>query len=81
MKYLYSLWGFPKQHTYLFCNHYQRVAVFREEIKNAPYLKCIIVRDEEVISVEVFPSTQGPAHPVEIYTVKVVLDLQSKQHV
>ncbi len=36
--------------------------------------------DKQVASVEVFSGTQSPAHPVKIYSVKVILDLQKKKN-
>lgn len=62
--------------SYLLCNYDQGVPVLWEEIKYTPDFKCVIIRDEQAISVEVFPSTQRPAHPVKVHSIKVVLYLK-----
>ncbi len=61
--------------THLLSDDDQRVSVLRQEVEDAPDLEGVVVGDEQLALIEVFPGAQRPAHFVEVLTVKVIRHL------
>lgn len=65
--------------THLLRDNDQRVSVLRQEVEDAPDLEGIVVGDEQLALVHVFPEAQRPAHFVEVLTVKIICHLQQNR--
>lgn len=69
----------PLFNTHLLSDDHQRVSVLRQEVEDAPDLEGVIVGDEQLALIQVFPGAQRPAHFVEVLTVKIIRHLCQEQ--
>lgn len=65
--------------THLLGDHDQRVSVLRQEVEDAPDLEGVVVGDEQLALIQVFPEAQRPAHLVEVLPVKVIPHLRQSR--